>query len=236
MSSINGFTGRRDFLMLAIATSLGVAASSVSGTIVWGLDNNRKNPKPVSPDVALRRLLDGNCRFIHQKRKYPDQSLKRLQTVAASQHPFASILGCADSRVPTEIIFDQGLGNLFVLRVPGNVASDIAIGSLEYSTSVLGSQLIIVLGHRKCGAVIEAINNEPLPGKIGLAIEGIKPALKIVNLTTGDIREDAVIANIQYQTAKLLKSNILAKLIAENKLKILGALYDIDTGVATIIT
>lgn len=244
MSRINGFVGRRHVLKLAAIAGFGIATHS----ILWGTqqavnsqtilaDADPVNPNPVSPDVALRRLLDGNKRFVQQKRNYPDQNLERLRLVSKTQHPFASVLGCADSRVPAEIVFDQGLGNLFVVRVAGNVVTDLVTGSLEYSTTVLGSQLILILGHRRCGAVAEAIKNEPLPGKIGSVIQGIKPAVERVRLTTGDITEDAVLANIQYQVEELpKKSTILAKLVSEAKLKIVGAIYDLDTGKVTVIS
>ncbi|MHC5742841.1 MAG: carbonic anhydrase [Nostoc sp.] len=240
MSRINGFVGRRNFLKFA--SFVGIAATTF-GDSFWNIeqtavaDIHPVNPNSISPNEAIRRLLDGNQRFINQKRQYPDQSLEHLRLVAKAQYPFAAILGCADSRVPAEIVFDQGIGDLFVVRVAGNVVSDTVIGSLEYSTAVLGSQLIIVLGHRRCGAVAEAIKNEPLPGRIGLIIEGIKPSVERVRFRTGDNMQDAVIANIQYQTEKLQESStILAKLLGEGKLKIVGACYDIDTGKVNIIT
>jgi carbonic anhydrase len=245
MSRINGFVGRRHVLKLAGMVGFGMATSfrllwetqqAVNGQTVVA-DAHPVNPNPASPDVALRRLLDGNKRFVQQKRNYPDQSLERLRSLILTQHPFASVLGCADSRVPPEIIFDQGLGNLFVVRVAGNVVNDLVTGSLEYSTTVLGSQLILILGHRGCGAVAQAIKNKPLPGKMGFVVENIKPAVERVRLTAGDIIEDAVLANIQYQVEELLKkSMILAKLVSVGKLKIVGACYDIDTGKATVIT
>ncbi|MBN3923558.1 carbonic anhydrase [Nostoc sp. NMS4] len=240
MSRINGFVGRRDFLKFAsvvgiAATAFGDSFGNTKQTAI--ADIQPVNPSSISPNEAIRRLLDGNQRFIHQKRQYPDQSLEHLRLVAKAQYPFAAILGCADSRVPAEIVFDQGLGDLFVVRVAGNVISDTVIGSLEYSTAVLGSQLIVVLGHKRCGAVAEAIKNEPLPGRIGLIIEGIKPSIERVKFRTGDNMQDAVIANIQYQTEKLQESStILAKLLREAKLKIVGACYDIDTGKVSIIT
>ena len=240
MSRINGFVGRRNFLKFA--SVVGIAATTF-GDSFWNIeqtavaDIHPVNPNSISPNEAIRRLLDGNQRFINQKRQYPDQSLEHLRLVAKAQYPFAAILGCADSRVPAEIVFDQGLGDLFVVRVAGNVVSDTVIGSLEYSTAVLGSQLIMVLGHRRCAAVAEAIKNEPLPGRIGLIIEGIKPSVERVKFRTGDNMQDAVIANIQYQTEKLQESStILAKLLGEGKLKIVGACYNIDTGKVNIIT
>ncbi|MBD2361954.1 carbonic anhydrase [Anabaena minutissima FACHB-250] len=243
MSRINGFIGRRNFLLLAGGSGLALAATTVGGSLIKDTqettiaDVNPVNPNVVDPQQALKRLIVGNQRFVESKPQYPNQSRKRLQAITQGQYPFATILGCADSRVPTEIIFDQGLGDLFVARVAGNVASDMAIGSIEYATSVLGSQLIVVLGHSKCGAVAAAMKNKPLPGRIGYVIEGIKPALTSVKKTSQNIEEAAVIANIQYQAAKLLqKSAILAKLVRQGKLKIVGGVYDIDTGKVSILT
>ncbi|BAZ32100.1 carbonic anhydrase [Cylindrospermum sp. NIES-4074] len=242
MSKINGFVGRRDLLKLVGVGGLGIGAIATFGSIIPGTeqiaiaDANPANPNPVNASEAWKRLLAGNQRFASQKRQYPHQSLEHLQLVAPTQYPFATILGCADSRVPAEIIFDQGLGDLFVVRVAGNVASDTAIGSLEYATAILGSQLIVVLGHRRCGAVTAAIKNEPLPGRIGFIIENIKPALAKVKIGTGDAVKDAVIANIQYQVEKLHQNSvILAKLVREGQLKIVGAFYDIDTGKISFI-
>ncbi|MDZ8187894.1 MAG: carbonic anhydrase [Nostoc sp. ChiSLP02] len=239
MSQINGFVGRRDFLKFAGVMGIGAAAFSHRWDIqqAAAADVHPVNPNPVSADEAIRRLLNGNQRFVLQESKCGDRSLERLRLVAKAQYPFAAILGCADSRVPAEIVFDQGLGDLFVVRVAGNVASDSAIGSLEYSTAVLGSQLIVVLGHKRCGAVIEAIKDEPLPGRIGFIVEGIKPALANTKLTTDSTSDDAVKANIKYQVQKLQEnSTLLAKLAREGKLKIIGACYDIDTGKVNMIS
>ncbi|QLE58621.1 carbonic anhydrase [Nostoc sp. TCL26-01] len=235
MSKINGFIGRRNFLWLAGTAGLAIATTAVSGSLISSADDKPSNLNPVNPQQALKLLLDGNQRFINKQPKHPHQSSVHLELVAKTQYPFAAILGCADSRVPAEIIFDQGLGDLFSVRVAGNIASDIAIGSLEYATSVLGTQLIVVLGHRRCGAVAAAMKDELLPGKISSIVENIKPALSNIK-STKDIEEAAVIANIQYQAAILQeKSPILAQLIDQGKLKIVEACYDIDTGKVSII-
>jgi carbonic anhydrase len=238
MTRINGFIGRRDFFKLAGTGGFVIAANALGGTLIGGTqetaiaDVNPANPNLVNADQALKLLLDGNQRFIQQQPQYPHQSLKHLQLVAKAQYPFAAVLGCADSRVPPELIFDQGLGDLFVVRVAANIASDMAIGSLEYATAALGTSLIVVLGHRKCGAVAQALKNELLPGRIGYLVESIKPALVQIELP-----DDAVIANIQYQRDKLRQnSTILAKLLHEGKLKIVGACYDTDTGKVSMIT
>jgi carbonic anhydrase len=246
MSRINGFVGRRNVIKFLGAGGIGIAASAAAGSFLWDAQQAvaqqpggtpQGKPRAVSSDDAIKRLMDGNKRFVNEKRQSPNQSRLRLQETAVAQYPFASILGCADSRVPAEIVFDQGLGDLFVVRVAGNVASQTAIGSLEFSTAVLGSQLIIVLGHSRCGAVSAAIANEPLPGRIGVFVEEIKPAVERVRFKTGDIEENSVTANVQYQATQLAESStILASLIREGKLKIVGGRYDLATGKVTIVT
>ncbi|TFI50844.1 carbonic anhydrase [Mastigocladus laminosus UU774] len=248
MSRINGFVGRRHFLKLAGAGSIGIVASVTGCEISANVDQAiapqttladavTANRIPVSPEKALKRLLDGNQRFAQQKPQYPNQSRERRQLIAKAQYPFATILGCADSRVPAEIIFDQGLGDLFVVRIAGNVACDATIGSLEYATAVLGSQLIVVLGHKKCGAVAKALEDEPVSGRMGLIIEGIKPAVETIKSSPENLQDHAVVANIKYQANKLIEdSTILSRLVRQNKLKIVGARYDVDTSKVSIVT
>ncbi|HBB33070.1 MAG TPA: carbonic anhydrase [Cyanobacteria bacterium UBA8803] len=246
MSRINGFVGRRNFLKLAGIGGVGVAASAAGSSFLWDAQQAvaqqasptvQQRPQAVSPDAALKRLMEGNKRFIEGQGENPNQSRLRLQETAVAQYPFASILGCADSRVPAEIVFDQGLGDLFVVRVAGNVASQTAIGSLEFASAVLGSQLIVVIGHSRCGAVQAAIKGDPLPGRIGVFVEEIKPAVESVRFKTGDLEENSITANVQYQARKLSESStILASLIKEGKLKIAGGRYDLATGQVTIVT
>ncbi|PSB54198.1 carbonic anhydrase [Chroococcidiopsis cubana SAG 39.79] len=243
MTRKNGFVGRRNLLKL-----MGVGGASVAATTVvsssWGAQpavaqqtDTQEKPKSVSPDDALKRLVEGNQRFIKEKRQTPNQSRLRIREVAVAQYPFASILGCADSRVPAEIVFDQGLGDLFVVRLAGNVVSPTATGSLEFATSVLGSQLIIVLGHERCGAVQAALKSDLLPGRIGTFVEDIKPALNGIKAQSNDPVNDAVVANIRYQVDLLRQSSsILSQLIQDGKLKIVGGRYDLDTGAVTLVT
>ena len=193
-------------------------------------------PPPASPAAALERLLAGNQRFVDEACQNPQRSRSRIQEIASDQYPFASILGCADSRVPAEIVFDQGLGDLFVIRVAGNIASQTAIGSLEFATLVLGTQLIVVVGHSGCGAVAAAIKGEPLPGRISSIVEEIKPAIARAKDKIGDLTENTVIANIQRQAKKLMESSILADSIQAGKLKIVGGQYDLQTGKFTLVT
>ena len=187
----------------------------------------------VTPDMAINLLYEGNKRFSKQKVRNPNRGSFRLREVAKSQKPFAAVLGCADSRVPVEILFDQGLGDLFVVRVAGNVATPEEIGSLEYGSLVLGTGIILVLGHERCGAVIATIDDKPVPGKIGSILEKIKPAVTASVNESGDRIKNAIVANIKNQIVELKTSPVLTDLIKAGKLKIVGGYYDLDTGVVT---
>ncbi|MEH2377893.1 MAG: carbonic anhydrase [Nostoc sp.] len=189
----------------------------------------------ITPDKALQELLDGNQRFAQRKRLNPHQTYSRLAEVAKGQKPFASILSCADSRVPSEIVFDQGLGDLFVCRVAGNIATREEIGSLEFGSLVLGSKVIMVVGHERCGAVDAAIKGAEVPGQIGSLLEAIKPSVESSKGKSGDKLENACKANVLAQIKKLNSSPVLSELIKAEKLKIVGAYYDLDTGKISIV-
>jgi carbonic anhydrase len=189
----------------------------------------------LTPDSAFNELVAGNKRFASQKTLGANRGTFRLREVAQGQKPFAAILGCADSRVPSEIIFDQGLGDLFVVRVAGNVATSEEIGSLEYGTLVLGAKVLLVLGHEKCGAVKAAVDGKPVPGRIGSILEHIQPAVASTSARSSDRLKDATIANIKNQIAILKNSSVIAELVATNKLKIVGGFYDLDTGLITTV-
>ncbi|MBH8572763.1 carbonic anhydrase [Nostocaceae cyanobacterium CENA369] len=184
----------------------------------------------ITPDKALQELMDGNDRFVKTKRRNPNQSLTRLHEIAKGQKPFASILGCADSRVPSEIVFDQGLGDLFVCRIAGNIATPQQVGSLEFGSLILGSKLILVLGHERCGAVEAALKGGSVPGRIGSLIDAIKPNLENPKQKSGDRLENACKSNILAQIEILKSSSVLSELIKAEKLKIVGGYYDLDTG------
>ncbi|MEH2456042.1 carbonic anhydrase [Nostoc sp.] len=208
-----------------------------TGVLTAGLGSNllaaeKKAPAEddITPDKALQELLDGNERFVNRKRKNPHQTYSRLVEVAKGQKPFASVLGCADSRVPSEIVFDQGLGDLFVCRVAGNIATREEIGSLEFGSLVLGSKIIMVVGHERCGAVDAAIKGAEVPGQIGSLLEAIKPSVESSKGKSGDKIENACKANVLVQVEKLKSSPVLSELINAEKLKIVGVYYDLDTG------
>ncbi|MEG4009085.1 carbonic anhydrase [Microcoleus sp. Pol11C1] len=219
-----------------------VAGAIGTGILAVGAGADLAAPEPaiaqsdLTPDAALKQLMDGNKRFVDSKRQNPHQDFGRLTEVAKTQKPFAAILGCADSRFPSEIIFDQGLGDLFVCRVAGNVATPEEIGSLEFGTLVLGAKVLVVVGHKRCGAVDATIKGAQVPGQIGSLLDAIKPAVENSKSQAGDKLENASKANVVMQANKLKASPVISKLIAENKLKVVGGYYDLDTGRVTILS
>jgi len=190
---------------------------------------------PLTPDQALQLLIDGNQRFVQARREKPNQTWTRIAEVAPSQKPFAAVLGCADSRVPVEIIFDRGFGDIFPCRVAGNVATPEEIGSLEFGTLILGAKVLMVLGHERCGAVKAAIEGGELPGHINSLTEAIQPAVESSKNQAGDKVKNAVIANVRLQANRLKASEVINPLIEEGKLKIVGGYYDLDTGAVEIV-
>ena len=195
----------------------------------------------ITPLAALQKLIDGNRRFVQRRRQNPNQDLARVTEVAQTQKPFAAILGCADSRFPSEIIFDQGIGDLFVCRVAGNVATPEEKGSLEFGTLVLGAKVLMVIGHERCGAVKAAIEQtvpgaQPLPGQIGSLTEAIKPAVERSKNQAGDKVKNAVEENVRLQIENLKKSAVISQLIQERKLIVIGGYYDLDTGAVSIVS
>jgi carbonic anhydrase len=193
--------------------------------------------KDLTPDAALQKLLDGNSRFVNQKRTNPRQDRGRLTEVAESQAPFAAILSCADSRVPAEIVFDQGLGDLFVCRVAGNIATSEEIGSLEFGTMVLGAKVLMVIGHERCGAVKATIEGGRFPGQIGRLIDGIQVGVERAEKEPGQNKLDrAIRANVRYQVEKLGKSTVIGDLVDKGQLKLVGAYYDLDTGKIALLS
>ncbi|MBW4588503.1 MAG: carbonic anhydrase [Aetokthonos hydrillicola CCALA 1050] len=230
---------RRHFLKLGVTGVFGTIIStsdllcSVEPAKAGGVGS--AVTQSLTPDAALEKLLEGNQRFTQHHPQYPDQSAARLLEVAQAQHPFATILSCADSRVPPEIIFDQGIGDVFDIRIAGNIAIPEAIGSIEYAAVLLGTPVVMVLGHERCGAVTATVQKQALLGNIGTFVQAIKPALEKVSGQSGDAVENAVVANVQYQIERLGRSQLLTERVESGKLKIVGGRYDLDTGKVTIV-
>jgi carbonic anhydrase len=193
--------------------------------------------KLTSANHALQRLLEGNHRFV-EDRLHRVPLGARLKEVAPAQSPFAAVLGCADSRVPAEIVFDCSLGDLFVVRNAGHVLSPSVVGSLEFAALKLRVPLIVVLGHTRCGAIQAAIaarDDDPATGSIGAVLEGVRPAVQRVRSLPGNILSHAVTAHIEDTVAALRAGPVLGPLIGEGALKIAGARYDLDTGEAQLV-
>lgn len=189
-------------------------------------------PADLTPAQALQRLLDGNKRFAAGKARGPHRSLERVHELAADQKPFAALLSCADSRVPVELLFDQGFGDLFVVRNAGNVTAPQEFASLEYGAAVLGVKVMLVLGHSSCGAVKAAIAGKPVPGQISVLYQHLQPA---VDAGGGDLAK-TIADNVRMQATLLKQSSpVLAGLVQEGKLQIAGGVYDLATGVVSPI-
>jgi carbonic anhydrase len=196
--------------------------------------NGRHSDEKVTANSALAELKLGNEHHISHHYEHPHETAERQRELSTEQHPHAEILSCADSRVPPEIIFDQGLGDLFVVRVAGNVATDTEIGSLEYGAEHLHIPLLLVLGHESCGAVTAAVQGGPPEGHITALVNLIKPAVEKSRGLPGDPVANAVRANVELVVKQLRSSTpVLSELVAHGKLKIVGGVYSLDTGKVT---
>ena len=190
--------------------------------------------------TAWQKLLDANARFVSGQSAHPNQDGKRRAGVAAGQKPFAVVIGCADSRTSPEILFDQGLGDLFVVRLAGNIVDDAALGSVEFAVAALGAKLIVVLGHEKCGAVkatVGVVNGDAAPANhIVSIVEAIKPAAQAAKGRAGDTVENAVNENVHAVVEKLkVAAPVLGPLVKSGELKVVGARYDLDDGKVEIV-
>ncbi|HEV2149064.1 MAG TPA: carbonic anhydrase, partial [Longimicrobiaceae bacterium] len=189
--------------------------------------------RPVrTPEEALQALREGNARFARGGVTEPNRNLARVREVAPKQTPFASILGCADSRVPVELVFDQGFGDLFVCRAAGNIVTPEILGSLEFGTLVLGSRALVVLGHSACGAVKATIAGDPVPGQISALYQHIQPAVD----AAGPDLDAAIAENVRIQARLLSRASpVIAGLVKEGKLKVVGGVYDLASGRVTFL-
>jgi len=191
----------------------------------------------VSPDAALTALKAGNARYIKGKSSHPRiDAERRRATALEGQTPIAAILGCADSRVPPEIVFDQGFADLFVVRVAGNVCAMPELASIEYAVAALKVPLIVVFGHTKCGAVDAAIKNKPLPGSLPDLIKMIRPAVEEAEKQKSvgdDLLDRATERNVARIIEDLKKSPVVKAAIDAKQLKIEGAIRHIEDGHVT---
>lgn len=222
------------------------------GTLATHFGLDLIQPKPavaatLSADAVLKQLMAGNQRFTAGQSISPDHGIERIQSLAQSQAPVAVILGCADSRVPPELIFDQGLGSLFTIRVAGNIADDASLGSIEYAVESLNVKLVMVLGHERCGAVTAALNvltnGTHLPGHLESITKAIEPAIAAHQASTqakqqysNDLLDQSVRANIRAVVQILATSQpVLAQHVEQKTLKIVGGYYDLNSGAVEVM-
>jgi carbonic anhydrase len=190
-----------------------------------------------SADEAMRVLKAGNARYVEGKPQHPHQDrVRRALTAAQGQHPLAAVLTCSDSRAPAEIIFDQGIGDIFVIRVAGNVAATDEIGSIEYAMDHLAAPLVVVLGHTQCGAVGAVLDNTKLSPNLASLLGPIKPAVDQAREDNPDAAKDALLQaaitdNVWQAVDDMLRqSPIIREKVRDAKVQVVGALYDIDSG------
>lgn len=226
--------GRRTFFRRACCGSLGLAAS-IGTPQVFGADAKRTT---LSPDEALNRLKEGNERYLTDSPVRSVQGRDRRLEIARNQTPFAILVSCSDSRVPPELLFGRGLGELFIVRNAGNTVDNVALGSIEYGVAVLGVPLIVVLGHERCGAVEAALSvvekNTVYPGSLNQMLEPIVPSALLAKAggeTGDDLLDAAVRQNVRRVVTRLRNSEpVLMEPLRAGKLKIVGARYDLDDG------
>jgi carbonic anhydrase len=224
-------SSRRGFLRLTMG---GTLASLVSAAgIEFANPTSVRAQSKLTPDAALQELMEGNRRFAAERPTAHEQDLAILkQHTIEKQEPFAAVLSCADSRVPVELVFDQSLGHVFVTRIAGNFVTPEIIASLEYGALVLGTKVILVIGHANCGAVKATIQGKDVPGQISALFPHIQPAVDLA----GPNLEAATKANAKIQAALLRQaSTVIAGLLKEGKLKVLAAYYDVASGAVTLL-
>lgn len=229
---------RREFIGLSL--SAGVAGAAMLSATAQAGDERAANRDPKS---VLARLLDGNQRFMRGESARVGRKPEDFAQDAKGQAPLAAIVACADSRVAPELVFDQGMGELFVVRVAGNVVSGtgpLLKGSLEFGVAELGVRLIMVLGHSECGAVKAAIEHidasDALPGSIGGLVELIKPAVVAAKGQPGNKLDNVIRANVLRCVARLKGLDpILSKMVDKGELQVVGATYELSTGEVKIV-
>src|SRR5206468_4692165 len=204
---------------------------------VRAADPAHSDQPSVAPAEAISKLKEGNGRYTSGNLQYPGQTTERRTELAKTQHPYAAIVCCSDSRVPPEVVFDQGLGDLFIVRVAGNVINDEGLGSMEYSVDHLGTRLILVLGHQSCGAVKAARETIAAKGKAPGHIESLVTAIKpAVEATAKDDLETTVKANVKNVVQALRSSTpILKAEVDSGKIQVIGGYYSLDTGAVTFL-
>ena len=227
----NDDSSRRRFLKMAVGGT--VAGIATATGVELAAPHRVLAQSTLSPDEALAELMAGNKRFLAEQLTSFEHDLAILkQNTIEKQEPFAAVLSCADSRVPVELVFDQTIGHIFVVRLAGNFATSEIIASLEYGAGVLGTKVILVMGHSGCGAVKATIQAKEVPGQISALYPHLQPAVD----QAGTNVEAVTKANAKIQAALLRQSStVISGLLKEKKLKVIAAYYDVGSGAVTLV-
>jgi len=231
---------RREFVTNTAFAAGGFVLGFATNSLVLSNVLPPAEPPVTSPADALNRLMAGNQRYMQGSPIHPNQSAERQTQVAQGQHPWAAILGCIDSRVPPELVFDQGLGDMFVARTAGQVIDNVVLGSLEFAVEE-GVRLLMVLGHQSCGAVkatISTIQSGGHPeGQIASLVQAITPAVLQAESEPGDLLNNSIKANASLEVEYLKSSSeIISNAVDQGAIELVGALYDLNTGAVSLLT
>jgi carbonic anhydrase len=234
--------GRRGFLKAAACAAASLSIANLAIAPQAFAAPPKAPPKPenaITPDAALKRLLDGNARYIAGTTQRYDFRHQR-EALSSGQNPFAAILSCADSRIAPEFCFDTARGDVFVCRVAGNFATEEIIASLEYAVQVLNTPLIMVLGHEACGAIDATIKSikdgTTLPGHLPSLVHALTPAVNAVQGQPGDLLANAIKNNVAINVDKIKTSTpILQSFVNNDKLHVVGGVYQLNTGKVALI-
>ncbi len=228
---------RRRFLQ---STGLGVAAAIAGPAAGAALAGEGGNLPAATPQQALKLLMAGNHRWVAGRARHPHQSVARREALSHTQHPFATVFSCIDSRVPPELVFDRGLGDLAVVRTGAQVLDQgVVLGSIEFTPDHLNTPLILVMGHQRCGAVEAAIktieSDGHAPGHIQSIVDALRPAYDVAIHQPGDKVDNMVRAQTKLAVEALKSDPLIRKFIAQGKLGVVGGYYSLDTGAVSII-
>lgn len=235
MCACTGAAAAAPLLGSTALRSLVLGATGTAGLAFAGVSSADTVTQTITPDAALAMLVKGNDDFLADRLPPLPRNRARRLAIAKTQTPFAVLVSCSDSRVPPEVLFGQGLGDMFIVRVAGNTVSQEGLGSIEYAIAELGVPLVVVMGHERCGAVAAAVSvvrdGKYFPGAIGNMVQPILPAAISARSESGDWVDNAVRRNVVNVVEKLkISGKLIEDPIAAGKLKIVGARYDLDDG------
>ncbi|MET9951858.1 carbonic anhydrase [Streptomyces sp. NPDC006339] len=218
--------GRRGLLALGLAALTTAAAPAAAAA--HAVPAPRRPAGPLGPAAALAELRAGNARYTALRQRHPHEDAAWRASVAVAQHPFAIVLGCIDSRVPPELVFDQGLGDLLTVRSAGQALDEAVLGSLQFGVDELGVRLIVVLGHERCGAAAAAVEHvrtgEPVAGHLARVVEELTPAARATRGLPGDWVENTVRAQVDRVRRRLARDRVFSRA------SVVGARFDLDSG------